>query len=138
MVEELNKNKKMSQIRNIIIFTIIAAAFVLIYIFFIKPSPPQENLISSSDIVLPNMNGSNPNVTTPSETSLVAKDFLILLLNVENIKLDDAIFSEPSFNSLRDSSITLIPDGTEGRPNPFAQFGVEDKATSNTTTEVKP
>ncbi|MFA5791788.1 MAG: hypothetical protein WC884_02000 [Candidatus Paceibacterota bacterium] len=128
----------MSKIRNIIIFTIIAAAFILIYIFFIKQSPPQDNLISSSDTLLPSVNGLGVDATIPSETSLVAKDFLTLLLNVKNIKLDNAIFSDPSFNSLRDSSIVLIPDGTEGRPNPFAQFGVEATTPLNTITEIKP
>ena len=47
----------------------------------------------------------------------------MVLLNVKNIKLDDSIFSDIAFSNLRDSSITLIPDGTEGRPNPFAPIG---------------
>ena len=109
----------MPKIKNIIIFIAIGTVFVLIYIFFIKPAPNDAaTLISSggapvvSNTVVGNMN------------EAIAQDFLSLLLNVKNIKLDDAIFSDVAFISLDDSnSITLIPDGTEGRINPFAQFG---------------
>lgn len=114
----------MPKIKNIIIFTAIAAVFVLIYVFFIRSSPKEENLIvSPSTTTLPDMNGSSASTGLQVETPLVAKDFLALLLNVRNIKLDDAILSNPAFLTLRDSSIVLIPDGNEGRPNPFAKFG---------------
>ncbi len=113
----------MPKIRNIIIFIIIAVAFILIYIFFIKPSPEEGNLVSlPSGSALPNIDGSSPNTNTSIPNSLANKDFLNLFSSIKNIKLDDAIFSGPAFNSLRDSSIILVPDGTEGRPNPFAQF----------------
>ncbi len=112
-----------SKIKNIIIFVIIATVFILIYIFFIKPKPSQDNLISAPNTLLPNIDNSSSDPSAMNVNSLVAKDFLALLLNVKNIKLNDAILSDPSFNGLHDSTITLIPDGTEGRPNPFAQFG---------------
>ena len=42
--------------------------------------------------------------------------------------------------TLHDSSILLIPDGTEGRPNPFAPIGSDITASVinsiNTTTET--
>lgn len=115
------------KIRNIIIFVIIASIFISIYFFFIKGSSDnQDNLIlSPSNATLPSLGDSGTNKNISNETSFIAKDFLTLLLNVKNIKLDDAILSDPAFNSLHDSSIVLIPDGTEGRPNPFAQFGTE-------------
>lgn len=115
----------MPKIRNIIIFIIIALAFILIYVLFIKPSPEEEGSLVSSGVgtVLPNIDGSVPNANTAKTNPLFTKDFLILFSNVKNIKLDDAIFSDPAFSSLYDSSIILVPDGTEGRPNPFAQFG---------------
>jgi hypothetical protein len=112
------------KIRNIIIFVVIVAILVLIYIFFIKPSPDQSNLVSSpSTTTLPNVNGTPADAGTTNTTLLGTQDFLTLLLNVKNIKLDDAIFTDPAFNSLHDSSIVLVPDTTTGRPNPFAQFG---------------
>ncbi|MCC7160534.1 hypothetical protein IT399_02355 [Candidatus Nomurabacteria bacterium] len=114
-----------SKIRNIIIFVIIASVLILIYLYFIKSPGTQSNLVSSSSISLPNINGSTDQKTSTSSsiTTVEAKDFLALLLNVKNIKLDDAIFTSVAFMSLRDSSITLVPDGNEGRPNPFAPFG---------------
>ncbi len=117
----------MPSIKNIIIFTSIAAFLVLVYVFFIKPSPEEDTLVSSSpNTTLPNVEGSGIENQIPNGTTLITKDFLTLLLNVKNIKLDDAIFSDVTFNSLHDSSITLIPDGNEGRPNPFAKFGNDD------------
>ena len=112
------------KIRNIIIFVVIAAILVLIYIFFIKPSPNQSNLVSSpSSTTLPNVNGTPAPTIATNAAPLGTQDFLTLLLNVKNIKLDDAIFADPAFSSLHDSSIVLVPDATTGRPNPFAQFG---------------
>ena len=75
-----------------------------------------------SENTLPNIDGSVPGTGTSIPNSLANKDFLNLFSGIKNIKLNDAIFSDPAFNSLRDSSIVLVPDGTEGRPNPFAQF----------------
>lgn len=127
-----------SKIKNIIIFSGIAFAFILIYIFFIKPSSDQANLAPlQNTTTLPNIDGTVPGVGTTNTNPLIAKDFLVLLSSVKNIKLDDTIFSDQAFNSLHDSSITLIPDGTEGRPNPFAQFGNESLPL-NTTNLVLP
>ena len=112
----------MPKIKNILIFTAIGVIFVLIYIYFIKPSSPTADLVSS----FPTETAESAAPLESSDTnSLVAEEFLTLLLNVKNIKLDDAIFSDKAFNSLRDSSITLTPDGNEGRPNPFAPIGTD-------------
>ena len=109
-----------SKIKNIITFTVIAVILILIYIFFIKPAPTEQNLISSStpNTVLPNTN-------TIDQNSLIARDFLSVLLSVKNIKLDDTIFSDGSFANLHDSSILLASPGPgdEGRLNPFAPIG---------------
>ena len=110
----------MPKIKNILIFLIVGAVFVSIYIFFIKKSSPIAPLISSSsNPVLPDttVEGSNEDVDT---------GFLALLLSVQNIKLNDSIFSDSAFTSLDGShSIVLIQDGNEGRFNPFAPFGTD-------------
>jgi hypothetical protein len=115
-----------SKIKNIIIFTIIAASLILIYIFFIKKGPEEANLISSpgADTMLADTN-------TLDQNSLIAKDFLSVLLSVKSIKLDDTIFSNIAFTSLHDSSIILTPPsvGEEGRLNPFAPIGFETATT---------
>lgn len=112
----------MPKIKNIIIFTIIAVLLILVYIFFIKPSPAQQNLVSSSTSAV-------TNTATPTDTSatdqnsLIAKNLLSILLSVKSIKLNDAIFSDTAFINLHDSSILLTPSGDEGRANPFAPVG---------------
>lgn len=106
------------KIKNAIIFLVIALIFVLIYVFFVNKGPETDTLVSS-------ISPSVPNVPAGTENSLVGGDFLSLLLNVKNIRLNDAIFSDVAFMSLKDSSITLIPDGNEGRSNPFAPIGVD-------------
>ena len=114
----------MPKIKNIIIFIVIALVIFLFYVFFIKSSGEQPSLVSSgAGVTLPNIDGSTPNPSTSNTNSEVAKDFLVIFSNIKNIKLDDTIFSDPAFSSLHDSSIVLTPDGTEGRPNPFAPFG---------------
>ncbi|MFA6524282.1 MAG: hypothetical protein WC264_02835 [Candidatus Paceibacterota bacterium] len=111
-----------SIIKNIIIFIVIAAALILAYTFFFKKSPDQASLVSTTGAtVLP--------TASTDQNSEIGKDFLSVLLNVKKLRLDDTIFSDPAFNTLHDSSILLIPDGTEGRPNPFAPIGSDLIAT---------
>ena len=105
--------------RNIIIFASIAVVLIILSVFFFKKSPEEDSLISSSN------NSVLPNGDIKSQNSLITQDFLAILLNVKSINLEDSIFSDPAFLSLRDSSIELIPDGTEGRPNPFAPIGFD-------------
>ena len=111
-----------SKIKNIIIFIVIVAVLILIYVFFFKQSPEEDGLISSSgNPVLPS--------AAASDQNSIGKDFLSVLLNIKSIKLDDSIFSDSAFVSLHDSSIELISDGNEGRPNPFAPLGSDIIAT---------
>src|SRR6185369_8804927 len=113
----------MPKIRNIIIFVSIAVVLFLIYFFFIRqPSEPAGLVVTSPT---PTTTGTAPLAGDNGATPFIAKDFLTLLLNVKTIKLDDSIYANPAFASLHDSSIILVPDGTEGRPNPFAQFGAD-------------
>lgn len=116
----------MSKLRNTILFVSIAAVLALGYIFFVRSGAPAPgSLVTSSAAPLPDLGGAAP--SSAADTA-IAKDFLALLLNVKNIKLEDAIFADPSFQNLHDSSIALTPDGTEGRPNPFAKLGSDAAA----------
>lgn len=105
-----------STIKNIIILIVVAVALGAAYFYFLKPAPEQPTLTSAPAVP--------SSVDTTSGTSSVSgSEFLTVLLNVKNIKLDDSIFSDPAFATLHDSSIELVNDGTEGRPNPFAPIG---------------
>ncbi len=108
-----------SKIKNIIILVVVAIVLILIYIFFIKKGPVAASLTSSTGASL------TPDATSGNGTPNTNDEFVSILLSVKNLKLDDSIFKDPAFLSLQDSSITLIQDGTEGRPNPFAPIGTE-------------
>ncbi|OGI98219.1 hypothetical protein A3H53_03705 [Candidatus Nomurabacteria bacterium RIFCSPLOWO2_02_FULL_40_10] len=116
----------MSKIRNIIIFIVIGAALVLVYIFFIKPSDKGEapSLVSSSPSAV-------TNTAVLADNSEIAQEFLTLLLSVRSIKLNDAIFSDKAFDALLETPVDLVQDGTEGRPNPFAPLGSDVIASEN-------
>lgn len=118
--------------KNIIIFIGAGAILVLLYVFFIKKSPETTGLVSTSSNPVTALTTSDDTISADANDALGTKDFLAILLNVKNIKLDDRIFSDIAFTSLRDSSIVLTPDGTEGRANPFAPIGSEGPVSSPT------
>lgn len=108
-------------IRNLIIFVVIGLALSAGYYFFLRNPEPAGNLVPVSTL---QSGGSSVATTANSaEQNALAQNFLTLLLNVKNIKIDTNIFSDKSFETLNDSSIVITPDTNPGRPNPFAQFG---------------
>lgn len=112
----------MPKLKNILIFVAVAVGLVLIYVLFIKPSLTDNApaLVTSTPIT------TGGGIATSSASPAGTQDFLTLLLSVKNIRLDDTVLSDNTFTSLHDSSISLVPDGTEGRPNPFAPLGSEN------------
>jgi hypothetical protein len=112
----------MPKIKNIIIFTVIFALLILAYVLFFNKDKEEKNLVSAP---VSSGDATSPNDSTLEQNSLITKDFLSILLNVKNIKLESSIFSEKAFINLRDSSILLTPSGDEGRSNPFAPIGYE-------------
>ena len=117
----------MPRTRNIIIFVAIGAVLVLAYIFFMRNTPDDD-----ASLVLTSSNPAAP-APTAGNNAAATEGFLTLLLNVKNIKLNDAVFSDVAFISLDGShSINLTQDGTEGRTNPFAPLGSENVGVSVT------
>ncbi len=100
-----------------------ALVCMMIYFFFIKNDKSETDLISSSSSALPSDSATQD--ATSNQQPLVTGNFPSLLLNIKTIQLNDSIFSDSAFNNLRDNSIVLIPDGNEGRPNPFAPIGTD-------------
>jgi hypothetical protein len=103
---------------------------VIIYFFVIKKPSDESSLTSSAP--------ADTGVSTSGQNIEVDQNFIADLQSVKSIRLDDAIFSDPAFATLRDSSIILIPDGTEGRPNPFAPIGFENSVTPNNPAIIGP
>ena len=109
-----------SKIKSIIIIVVIIAAIVLAYVLFFPKASDQGNLTSSPIAAT----SSGTNAGTSSADTPVDPSFLSLLLSVKGLTLNDAIFTNIAFTSLRDSTI-ILPTGTtdEGRINPFAPIG---------------
>ncbi len=58
-------------------------------------------------------------VSTSSEASLQAAEFLARLNELQEINLDDSIFNDPRFRGLQDIRQEVVPVPV-GRSNPFA------------------
>lgn len=123
----------MPKIRNIVIFLSIAVVLSLVYFYFFKKEKTPD-LVTSTNVTAVDVNNNIAN-------SQIIANTLPVLLSIQNIKLDDSIFSDPAFVRLVDTSIILIPDGNEGRPNPFAPIGfdknneipIEEETITNST-----
>jgi hypothetical protein len=113
----------MKNLKKIIIFIVLIGVAVLAFVL-LQPKKAPEGVVSLV----------NTENQTANATDSVGADFLTLLLSVKNIKLEDSIFSDKAFMNLKDSSIVLIPDGTEGRTNPFAPLGQD--AVSSTVNSL--
>jgi len=120
------------QIRNIILFGGIGLLLVFVYFTFIKSdSSTESTLVVSPAAGLPY----TPSAGLGSNgASSVTSEFLSVLLNIKSIQLDDSIFSEPAFLTLKDSTKILVQDSTEGRPNPFAPIGIDSIPTSGSSS----
>lgn len=112
----------MPKIKNIIIFLVIGGAMVFDYITLTKKDTAQPDLVTSSQ----SRATETPTTASIEVDNQLSKDFLTVLLSIKNITLDDSIFSDVAFMNLKDSTIVLLPDGSEGRPNPFAPIGAEN------------
>ena len=87
--------------RNIYILGGVIVLGLIWYFFFSGSTPATDDLLSS----------------TPAASE---GDQLLTALNqIKSLTLNADIFSNPSFENLTDSSVTLTPE-TPGRPNPFA------------------
>lgn len=122
-------------IKIIIIVAVIGAILYFGAQFFMKPSVEAvPDLVSS--------NGEQVDGSAVSDTGVnggesdVGNEFVGLLLNMRNIKLDSSLFTKPSFKSLENFTSVLIPEGDEGRANPFAPIG-QDSSQIQTSFSVE-
>lgn len=116
-----------SNLKNILMFVVIAGLLVAGYLYFFSDGGVEEaNIIPYDEPANLNLDGSSGATSTQMTTGgTFNQDLLGLLLSVKSIRLDDAIFRDPAFVGLRDSSIILAPVVDEGRANPFAPIGVD-------------
>ncbi|MBL4644611.1 MAG: hypothetical protein JKX80_01965 [Candidatus Pacebacteria bacterium] len=113
MIDIIKQNKVV-----LVIVILIIIAFV--WFGFLSERKPTTSLLTSE---------------TRSDDSAAEQEILRLLLDMRSIRLDDTIFKNPAFTSLRDFGRDIIPEPV-GRTNPFVQtdnlFEVseEDQASS--------
>jgi hypothetical protein len=97
---------------------LIAAVIVIllaglgIYMFMLQGAPaPTSALVPEGNV-------------SAQGTAFSGRDFLRTLVNLQSLKLNDAIFSSAVFTSLIDFSVPLQPE-PKGRANPFLPIGLE-------------
>ena len=113
-----------SKIKNIIILVGVVLVLIFVYFYFFGKSGNQEPaLVTTGGTTTGTNTNTNTTPVSANPTPPVGGDFLSILLNLNNIKLDTSIFSDKAFISLHDSTIELLPDNNQGRPNPFAPIG---------------
>lgn len=94
--------------KNKVIVGVILAGFLglVVYLNFFSGAPSGELLASTE------------------EASPLSSDLLSVLSNLHTIKLDESIFSDPTFESLTNFGVELPPE-TVGRRNPFLPLGAQ-------------
>jgi hypothetical protein len=133
-----------SIIKTILILIVLAGIGYGIYFYFSKQDTavPVSNTASAPIAPVASTTSQNTNTSSASTTTnstMSEQDFLTILLSVRKINLNQEIFKEPAFGTLQNSTIELVPDGNEGRPNPFAPIGTDPIApatVTNTATDT--
>lgn len=98
---------------------IIVIVVILLFVAysFVKKDKPQGTLSSSErDVAV-------APIDSTSSAAVVGNELLGLLLSLNQLQLDDSVFSSPVFQGLEDISIVLPPEDVKGRSNPFAPIG---------------
>jgi hypothetical protein len=92
--------------KNSVILGGIVIVFVgiVVYLNFFSGTPAGELLASTE------------------QASPASQDILVILSNLHTIKLDNSIFSDPTFLSLTNFGVELPPENV-GRRNPFLPLG---------------
>ncbi|MDP3958456.1 MAG: hypothetical protein Q8Q36_03280 [bacterium] len=104
----------MTRTRKILFSVLALVAAFFVYSFFLKSGPPTSPLVSETPLL--------------SAQDVKGRELLTVLLSLNNIRLDEEVFSSPLFENLQDFSVILPDSGVTGRGNPFAPIGVEEPA----------
>jgi len=116
------KNKK--TIKNIIIGLVVAIIGLAVY-SFLNPSEDQGDSSSLTSLLASGSFGQ----VQETDTDLANAEILRILGNIQNITLDDDIFTNPVFRELEDSRFSIPKPIRIGRPNPFRPIGFDSNST---------
>lgn len=112
----------------------IVISVVILGVMFGGYSMYKKKQVTEPTTGLVSTTGATNPVAANDQALDVSNQFLQLLLNMQNIKLDQTIFQDPTFQGLKDFSVTIVPRGNEGRANPFAPVGQDGLQIPVTTT----
>jgi len=105
--------------RKMLVLGIGIFAAVAIWYGLSQSSAPATTIVTSG----PNGTSNTPGgIVTAGPVDKDTQQILEILLALRTVKLDDAIFSNTSFLSLKDFSTQIMPEPV-GRPDPFAPLG---------------
>jgi hypothetical protein len=68
--------------------------------------------------------------STDAANTALSQNLLVTLQNLQTIKLDNSIFSNPAFISLTDFGVTIPPQAV-GNPDPFLPSNSKSTGTTN-------
>ena len=111
--------------RNILIIVGAAAVLTVVYFIFFKKGSTD----STSSLQTVAGSDTTPTLST-GDIQVTSQQFLSELLNIDSIKIDDSIVTNPAFTVLVDLSNPIEPDTNPGRINPFAPLGSDSAAVS--------
>lgn len=107
-------------IKNIVILVVVLGAAFYLYSYFFGGNSSTDALSVSGPAV---------------EGGGVGKDLLVILADLRTLKLDDSIFTDPSFRALKNFRVELTPEPV-GRDNPFAPIN-GSASPGNSTIQIK-
>ncbi len=107
------------------IITIIVVILVILLAFWYLGTSNTANTTGDSSLT----------ASQSTSESTDAQYIYSLLQQMGQVKLDDSIFSDPSFESLKDNTVSFSAEPA-GRANPFAPVGSTDAPASTTTINV--
>ncbi len=115
---------KSKVIKNLLIFVGLLVVVIVGYSVFFKKDDAAVGGLASTPVYDTTLGLSGSDVS-------LGQEFLVTLLNIQNIELDYSIFDSPSFGVLVDFSKPLVQDTNPGRTNPFAPIGVDGTPVSS-------
>lgn len=105
---------------KLVIIGIAVLAAVAIWYGMSQTSSSATTIVTSSAAGTSNVPGG---AVTPGPVDKDTQQILEILLALRAVKLDETLFSNQAFISLKDFSTQIIPEPV-GRPDPFAPLGV--------------
>lgn len=128
------KNQKLLVI--IIVVIVLGLGGYLYFSGDVKKSSEKSTSTLSSTTTNQNPVSLNDSTDTTSTVSIKGSEIAALLKNINLIKLDDRVLSNPSFLALVDGSLILPPVSVTGRTNPFSRSAALDNSIISNTINV--